>query len=208
MAMPHRYAELMFTAAVQARQEHYGARHDMARHQADNAGFDHLSSKEATFIAARDSFYQASVSGTCWPYVQHRGGPPGFLKVLDSTRLAYAGCRGNRQYISAGNLAGNDRVALFLVDYPQRRRLKILGRMTLTDIADADEALVAALRPYPYRAAMERIAVISVEAFDWNCSQHITPRYSEAQVHATVAPLLARIEALQAEVAALSSRPG
>jgi len=80
--------------------------------------------------------------------------------------------------------------------------------MTLTDIADADEALVAALRPYPYRAAMERIAVISVEAFDWNCSQHITPRYSEAQVHATVAPLLARIEALQAEVAALSSRPG
>lgn len=201
--MPHRYAELMFTAAVQARQEHYGARHDMARYEADNAGFDRLGSSEAAFIAGRDSFYQATVSEAGWPYVQHRGGPPGFLKVLDAKRLAYADFRGNRQYISAGNLSVNDRVALFLVDYQHRRRLKILGRLQSSEVADADPALVAALRPYPYRAAMERIAVITVEAFDWNCSQHITPRYTEAQVHGTVAPLLARIEALQAEVTAL-----
>lgn len=199
--MPHRYAELMFTAAVQARQQHYGARHDMARYEADNAGFDRLSNVEAAFIAARDSFYQASVSETGWPYVQHRGGPAGFLKVLDAKRLAYADFRGNRQYISAGNLAANDRVALFLVDYQNRRRLKILGRITLTDVADADETLVAALRPYPYRAAMERIAVITVEAFDWNCSQHITPRYTEAQVHAVVAPMQARIIELEAALA-------
>lgn len=199
--MPHRYAELMFTPAVQARQDHYGSRHDMARHAADNPGFDRLTSSEAAFIASRDSFYQATVSETGWPYLQHRGGPAGFLKVLDAKRLAYADFRGNRQYISAGNLAVNDRVALFLVDYPHRRRLKILGRMTLTDVADADESLVAALRPYPYRAAMERIAVITVDAFDWNCPQHLTPRYTEAQVHSVVAPLHARIAELQQALA-------
>lgn len=206
--MPHRYAEIMFTTAVQARQEHYGSLHDMARHAADNPGFDRLTSSEAAFIASRDSFYQATVSETGWPYVQHRGGPAGFLKVLDAKRLAYADFRGNRQYISAGNLAANDRVALFLVDYQHRRRLKILGRMTLTDVADADENLVAALRPYPYRAAMERIAVITVEAFDWNCPQHLTPRYTEAQVHSVVAPLHARIAELQQALAeATRSKP-
>ena len=204
--MPHRYAELMFTAAVQARQDHYGSRHDMARHRADHPGFDRLGSAEAAFIAARDSFYQASVSETGWPYVQHRGGPAGFLKVLDARRLAYADFRGNRQYISAGNLALNDRVALFLIDYQHRRRLKILGRMTLTDVADADEALVTALRPYPYRAAMERIAVITVEAFDWNCSQHITPRYTETQLRSVVEPLQARVAELEAQLAELRRR--
>ncbi len=204
--MPHRYAELMFSAAVQARQDHYGATQDMARYRSDNNGFDRLSGSEAAFIASRDSFYQASVSETGWPYVQHRGGPPGFLKVLDTRRLAYADFRGNRQYISAGNLAVNDRVALFLVDYQNRRRLKIIGRMTLVDVAEADEALVAALRPYPYRAAMERIAMIAVEAFDWNCSQHITPRYTETQLRGAVEPLYERIAGLEAELAELRSR--
>ena len=143
--MPHRYAELMFTAAVQARQEHYGSAHDMARHAAEFSGFDRLSSTEGEFIARRDSFHQASVSETGWPYVQHCGGPAGFLKVLDERRLAYADFRGNRQYLSAGNLAVNDRVALLLVDYQKQRRLKILGCMRLTDVAEADDALVAEL---------------------------------------------------------------
>lgn len=204
--MPHRYAELMFTPDVLAMQTHYGAAEDMARYRDDNGPFDRLSETEANFIARRDSFYQASVSETGWPYLQHRGGPAGFLKVLDAKRMAYADFRGNRQYISAGNLTANDRVALFLVDYQNRRRLKILGRMKLVDVAEADEALVAALRPYPYRAAMERIAMIKVEAYDWNCSQHITPRYTETQLRGAVEPLYERIAKLEAELAELRSR--
>lgn len=204
--MPHRYAELMFTPMVVAMQAHYGAEHDMARYRDDNGPFDSLGDAEIGFIARRDSFYQASVSETGWPYVQHRGGPAGFLKALDAKRLVYADFRGNRQYISAGNLAGNDRVALFLVDYQNRRRLKILGRMVLIEIADADEALITTLRPYPYRAAMERIALIHVEAFDWNCSQHITPRYTDAQVRSVVAPLETRIQQLEEQLAALQAR--
>jgi len=200
--MPHRYAELMFTPSVIARQQHYGSAQDMARMRDEHGPFDALGDAEAAFIAQRDSFYQATVSETGWPYVQHRGGPAGFLKVMGPRQLAYADYRGNRQYLSAGHLAGNDRVALFLVDYPKRRRLKILGRMTLTDIAEADPALVERLRPYPYRAAMERIAVISIEAYDWNCSQHLTPRYSEAQLRSVVEPLQARIAELEARLAA------
>ncbi len=204
--MPHRYAELTFTPAVLALQAHYGAAQDMARYRDDNGPFDALGEAEAGFIARRDSFYQASVSETGWPYVQHRGGPAGFLKVLDGRHLAYADYRGNRQYLSAGNLSVNDRVALFLVDYQARRRLKILGRMRLTGVADADPALVEKLRPYPYRAAMERVAVIRVEAYDWNCSQHITPRYTEAQLRGAVEPLYERIARLEAELAELRSR--
>lgn len=199
--MPHRYAELMFTPAVIARQQHYGSAQDMARMREERGPFDALGEAEAAFIAQRDSFYQSTVSETGWPYVQHRGGPAGFLKLMGPRQPAYADYRGNRQYLSAGHLAGNDRVALFLVDYPNRRRLKILGRMTLTDVAEADPALVESLRPYPYRAAMERIAVIAVEAYDWNCSQHITPRYSEAQLRSVVEPLQARIAELEQQLA-------
>ena len=201
--MPHRYAELMFTPAVIAVQAHYSAEQDMARHRDANGPFDALGEAEAAFIARRDSFYQATVSETGWPYVQHRGGPAGFLLALDARHIAYADFRGNRQYLSAGNLSVNDRVALFLIDYQARRRLKILGRLQLTDIADADPALVERLRPYPYRAAMERVAVIRIEAYDWNCSQHITPRYTETQLRSVVEPLQARVAELEAQLAAL-----
>lgn len=198
--MPHRYAELAFTPAVKSAQAHYGVRQDNAWIEATTDPHDALTARETAFVARRDSFYMATVSETGWPYVQHRGGPPGFLRVLDSRNLAFADFRGNKQYISLGNMAGNDRVALFLMDYPARLRLKILGRLNMRDVADADPALVEMLRPYPYRAAMERIACIAVEAYDWNCSQHITPRYTEAQVREAMAPLHARIAESEAQL--------
>lgn len=198
--MSHRYAELAYTPAVKAAQEHYGTRSENERRTHDAGPNDALDSREIAFIERRDSFYLASVSETGWPYVQHRGGPMGFLKVLDPTHLAFADFRGNKQYISLGNIAGNERVALFLMDYPNRLRLKILGRLNMRDIADSEAELVEKLRPYPYRAAMERVAIITVEAFDWNCSQHITPRYTEAQVREAMAPLHARIAELEARL--------
>lgn len=202
--MTHRFAELAFTPAVQAAQEHYGVRYENERMTSDFGPNDALGEREIAFIARRDSFYLSTVSETGWPYVQHRGGPTGFLKIVDARTLAFADFRGNKQYISLGNLAGNDRAALFLMDYPNRLRLKILGRLHMQDVADADTGLVEQLRPYPYRASMERIARITIEAFDWNCSQHITPRYTEAQVREAMAPLHARIAQLEA---ALASRP-
>jgi uncharacterized protein len=126
--MTHRYAELMFTPAVEAAQAHYGVRHENDRLRESMGPNDRLGQRERAFVERRDSFYLATVSQTGWPYVQHRGGPPGFLKVLDDRRLAFADFRGNRQYISLGHLAGNDRAALFLMDYPHRLRLKILAR--------------------------------------------------------------------------------
>ena len=198
--MTHRYADLAFTDAVKAAQEHNGARHEMDQYQARFGPNNELTDREATFIGMRDSFYLSTVSETGWPYVQHRGGPAGFLKVLSPTRLAFADYRGNKQYISLGNIAGNDRCALFLMDYPRRLRLKVLGHLKMTDVADADSDLVSALRPYPYKASMERVATIDIEAFDWNCSQHITPRYSEAQVREAMAPLQVRVAELEAEL--------
>ena len=132
---------------------------------------------EAAFITERDGFYQATVSETGWPYVQFRGGPAGFLKVLGEKTIAYADFRGNRQYISTGNLSGNDRVSLILMDYPNQRRLKIWGRARLVDAAE-DPELVAALHDETYRARPERAVVITVEALDWNCPQHIPRRFT------------------------------
>lgn len=202
--MTHRFAELMFTPAVEAAQTRYGVRHDNQR-LLENAGpNDRLGEREKAFVERRDSFYLSTVSETGWPYVQHRGGPPGFLKVLDERRLAFADFRGNKQYISLGNLANDDRAALFLMDYPHRLRLKILARLRMQDVADADPELVELLRPYPYRASMERVAILEVEAFDWNCSQHITPRYTEAHLREAIASLHARIAELEA---LLATRP-
>lgn len=144
---------------------------------------DRLTPAEAEFIGARDSFYLATVSAAGWPYVQHRGGPRGFLKVLDDRTLAFADYRGNRQYLSVGNLAHNDRAALILVDYAQRARLKLFVRIEAVAL-DADPALTERItaKPPGYKARPERILLLRVEAFDWNCPQHITPRYTEAQI--------------------------
>jgi len=179
--MTHRFSELMFTPTVKGVQEAAGSRAAYARaEERDAPARDRLTEREAEFIRARDSFYLATVSETGWPYVQHRGGPKGFLKVIDDRTLGFADYRGNRQYVSVGNLMSDDRVSLFLVDYPNRQRLKILGHARLVDAAREPE-LIGRLRD-AYDAKVERGMVIAIEGFDWNCSQHITPRFTEAEL--------------------------
>jgi predicted pyridoxine 5'-phosphate oxidase superfamily flavin-nucleotide-binding protein len=153
---------------------------------------------EAQFITERDSFYLATVSETGWPYVQHRGGPPGFLHVIDDRTLAFADFRGNRQYISLGNIAANDRVALLLMDYANRRRLKIYARIEVKELA-GDPQLAEVVVATDYRAKIERAFLLHLEAFDWNCPQHITPRFSEQDIAAALAPVRAHIAQLEAE---------
>ena len=141
---------------------------------------DRFTAQEAAFIRARDSFYMASMSRSGWPYIQHRGGPKGFLRQLDDQTLGFIDFAGNRQYLTVGNVSGEDRVALFLMDYPNRRRLKILAHATIRDLA-ADPALTAMLATPGYRGRPERAVMLKLHAFDWNCSQHITPRFTEAE---------------------------
>lgn len=169
--------------------------------------FTHFTPKEAAFIAERDSFYLATVSETGWPYVQHRGGPAGFLRVLDEGTLAFADYRGNRQYISLGNATANSRVSLFLMDYPNRRRLKIYARMESRPM-DADTALAVATASPGYPGKAERVILFHLEAFDWNCPQHITPRFSEAEMVRVLEPVRIRIEQMEAENARLRKRLG
>jgi predicted pyridoxine 5'-phosphate oxidase superfamily flavin-nucleotide-binding protein len=198
--MTHRFAEIAFTDAVKAAQARYGARAQNERLEARAGPNAELTDREAEFVAARDSFYLATVSESGWPYVQHRGGPPGFLKVIDSRTLAFADFGGNRQFVSVGNAAANDRVALLLMDYGQQLRLKLLGRIRMHDVGEAPPELVFEVELPDYRARIERVAVIAVEAFDWNCPQHITPRFTEAEVRKSVQTLLDRIAALEAEL--------
>jgi predicted pyridoxine 5'-phosphate oxidase superfamily flavin-nucleotide-binding protein len=169
--------------------------------------FSRFTAAEMQFIAARDSFYMASVSETGWPYVQHRGGPAGFLRVIDDKTLAFADYRGNRQYISLGNVAANDRVALFLMDYPNRRRLKIYARIEAKDLS-ADPALTEKLVTPGYKAKPERAFVLHLEAFDWNCPQHITQRFTEAEIDSALAPIRGHIAQLEAENKMLREKLG
>jgi predicted pyridoxine 5'-phosphate oxidase superfamily flavin-nucleotide-binding protein len=152
----------------------------------------------------RDSFYLATVTETDWPYIQHRGGPAGFLRVLDEKTIAFADFRGNRQFVSVGNLAKNDRVALILMDYAHQARLKILGHARVIELKD-DPALAAKLALPGYRAKPERAFLITVDAFDWNCPQHITQRFTLADVEDAVGAMKARIAELEAEVQRLTA---
>ena len=163
---------------------------------------DPLGPTEAQFIAERDSFYLATVSETGWPYVQHRGGPPGFLRVLGPTTLGFADFRGNLQYLSVGNAAHDDRVALFLMDYPNQRRLKVLGHLRAIDAGTADPALLRQVDLPDYEARVERLMLIEVAAFDWNCPQHITPRFTAAEVARATTPLRTEVETLRARLSA------
>lgn len=179
--MSHQFAKIMFTDGVKAAQEAYGSRQRMQRFSEMAGPNDTLTESEAEFISQRDSFYMATVNQDGWPYVQHRGGPPGFLRILGPKRLAYADFRGNMQLVSVGNSGENDRVSIILMDYPNRRRLKLLGHLSVENAADVPTLDLAAVDLDGYRALVERIAYIDIEAFDWNCPQHITPRYSEAE---------------------------
>jgi predicted pyridoxine 5'-phosphate oxidase superfamily flavin-nucleotide-binding protein len=194
--MPNRFKQIMLTPAVLAAQEHYyGCRATLTA----APEFDPLTDEEREFIAARDSLYLATVTETGWPYVQHRGGKPGFLRVLGPTTLAFADFGGNRQMLSTGNLAANDRVALFLMDYPQRTRLKILGHARVEDARQHPE-LVQQLAEPDVRQIVERLFFIEVVSFDWNCPQYITPRYTADEIQELVAPLKERIAELEAQL--------
>lgn len=177
--MPHGFAEIAFTPTVKRIQEDMGSRAAYARMEDVPVPVNvRLDDAEAEFIQARDSMYMATVGETGWPYIQHRGGPRGFIRVLDEATLGFADFRGNRQYVSVGNLQTNDRVSIFFMDYPNRRRLKLFGRARVIGSEQAE--ILARLEVPDYRARVERGILISVSGFDWNCPQHITERFSAA----------------------------
>lgn len=198
--MAHRFAEIAFTATVKKMQEHYGSRDSYARMETVPHTMNHqLGEAETAFIAARNSLYMATVSETGWPYVQHRGGPTGFVRVLNKAEIGFADFRGNRQYVSVGNMMKDDRVSLFFMDYPNRTRLKLFGHARVIDLDD--QSTLSRLEVPDYRARVERGLLIKVEAFDWNCPQHITERFTHDDVRVMTASLTSRIAELEAELA-------
>jgi predicted pyridoxine 5'-phosphate oxidase superfamily flavin-nucleotide-binding protein len=205
--MPQSFGSLVFTSAVKALQERYGSRRQYERLEQRGTQHGGLTEQETEFLAERDSFYMATVGSTGWPYIQHRGGPPGFLKVFDAQTIAFADFRGNKQYVSAGNLATDPRVALIMVDYPNQARLKILGNAQILEGEEA-HGTIERVRLPDYKAAIERVFVIRVEAFDWNCPQHITPRYTEAEIQEALRPTVARIDELEREISELRKLVG
>ena len=197
--MAQTFLHTLFGPGARAMQETAGSRASYARMEADAGPADVLTKRELDFISARDSFYMASVSEDGWPYVQHRSGPAGFLRHIEGNRIGFADYRGNRQYLSAAHLVADDRVSLFLMDYPNRRRLKIIGHAHSSE----DPADIAALMPRNYAAEPERAFLIDVIGFDWNCPQHITPRFAEAEVQRASQLLIDEIAALRARIAQL-----
>ena len=191
--MAGKFLELAFTPAVRAAQEHYFGRAQPIPPQPER---DPLTDDETQFIHSRDSFYMATVTETGWPYMQHRGAQPGFLRVVSPTQLAFADYKGNRQMLSTGNITANNRVCLFLMDYPQRTRLKILGHARIEDARQHPE-LVTQLAEPETRGIVERVFLIEVISFDWNCPKYITPRYTEEELRAAVMPLRDRIATLE-----------
>ena len=196
-------SDVAFTTAVKSIQTRFGSR-DSYRRMEEGRGWSSIVTPDlAQFIGQRDSFYLATASAEGRPYIQHRGGPVGFLRVLDESTLAFADFSGNRQYISTGNLSENDPVFLFLMDYPNRRRVKIWGRAR---IVDNDDALVKQVTDETYAANPERVIVITVEAWDVNCPQHITPRFTESELESRIQGLNDRIAELETEVETLQKK--
>jgi predicted pyridoxine 5'-phosphate oxidase superfamily flavin-nucleotide-binding protein len=198
----HRFFDIAFTPAVQTEQARRGSRAGYAAaagRNDDGAASDMLTATESSFIAARDSFYIATVSETGWPYVQHRGGPPGFVRRVDGTMIGWAEFVGNRQYISVGNTVADDRVAIIFMDYPHRQRLKLLGHLRAYEPAERPD-LAPLLSVGDYRARIERLVTVTIEAFDWNCPQHIAPRFTLEEIERATAPLRARVAELESQL--------
>ncbi|MBE9607607.1 pyridoxamine 5'-phosphate oxidase family protein [Acetobacteraceae bacterium H6797] len=204
--MPYGFMDIARTPSVRAAQASMGADRQWDNVTSDRR-FDRFTESEIAFIESRDSFFMATISETGWPYVQHRGGPAGFLKVLDEKTLAFADYRGNRQYISLGNMAADDRVSLILMDYPRRARMKLFGHIEAVPL-EADPALAERVTDPGYKGKAERVMRIRLEAFDWNCPQHIMPRFTEAEIAEGLRPLRERMEALEAENTRLRARLG
>jgi hypothetical protein len=192
------FGSLVFTPLVKKLQERYGSRRQYERMENANAAQDRFTPFETQFMAERDSFYWATVGATGWPYIQHRGGPKGFLKVIDDHTLALGDFRGNKQYISTGNLLTDNRVAMIMVDYPRQARLKILGRVEIFE-GDPAETWLPRVRMPGEKTVIERVFVIHVEAYDWNCPQHITPRYTAEELREGMQEIEKRVEALEQE---------
>jgi len=202
--MALKYLELAMTEAVrQAQSQYYGR----AMNIEGAPERDPLTHDEAEFIAARDSFYLGSISETGWPYIQHRGGPQGFLRVVNETTLAFADYKGNRQLLTTGNVSVNDRVALFLMDYQNRARLKILGHARVEDAREHPE-LVTQITDPKMQSVVERLVFIDVVSFDWNCPKYITPRYSAEEVEELAGSLRTRIAEIESELRAIRTEAG
>lgn len=200
------FLDIGITPSVRLAQEEMGTAHIWEKMKGKRV-FDLADERQADFIRARDSFYMATVSETGWPYVQHRGGPKGFIKVIDDTTLAFADFAGNKQYLSLGNARANDRAALILVDYPHRARMKIYARLEFVSAQERPD--LAELTAVPgYRVKIERIGILHVEALDWNCPQHITPRFTQDEIAEAMAPVKAKLDVLEAENARLKALLG
>ncbi len=193
------FGTLMFTPRVAAEQAARGSREQYER-MLQRPVPDGLGPDEKAFIESRDSFYMASISESGWPYVQHRGGPTGFLKVLGPETIGFADYRGNRQYVSTGNLSGDARVALFLMDYARKARMKIIGHAEVIEAEDAPD--LSAQLASKGQGRVERLFTIRVAAFDWNCPQFITPRFTEKEIEAMLGPRMAELQAENADLRA------
>jgi predicted pyridoxine 5'-phosphate oxidase superfamily flavin-nucleotide-binding protein len=205
--MGRRFQELAFTRLVKEHQQEHGSRRQYDRmEQSLPQGKDTLGDAETDFIQRRDSFYMASVSETGWPYIQHRGGPKGFVRVINPSLLGFADLRGNKQYVSLGNFDHAPRVAIFFMDYPYQTRLKILGRVEVHEHDSEAPALIESFRPTDKSDIIERVILIHVEAFDWNCPQHITPRYTMDELQDVLAPVREKLAKLEEENAALRKK--
>jgi uncharacterized protein len=200
--MADKYMQLVLTPAVRRAQDKYFGKHQVVENAPET---DALTIDEVGFIVSRDSFYMATVNEAGWPYIQHRGGPPGFVKVMGANLIGFADFKGNRQLVSTGNIGITDRVSLFMMDYPHRTRLKLLGHARVLDAREHQE-LVDELAPEPLRKKVERLFLIQVISYDWNCPQYITPRFTAAEVEMYAAPLKARVAELEALLAAATAQ--
>ena len=204
--MGRRFQEIAFTPLVKQHQKEHGSRRQYERMEQSAPAGDALGTAEQTFITHRDSFYMASVSETGWPYIQHRGGPNGFVQIVNTSLIGFADFRGNKQYISLGNLQHDSRVALFFMDYPHQTRLKILGRVEIHENDAEAAAFLKSFPPADPSDVVERVILIHVEGFDWNCPQHITPRFTAEELEQALAPIRERLAQLESENAALHAK--